>query len=74
MADRMGASVSTIKRMEKGDPRVPIHFLARALQLLGELDKLGDLLDTAKDDVGLALADEALPKRVRSAARPRKAF
>ena len=25
MAQRMGASVSTVRRIEKGDPRIPIH-------------------------------------------------
>jgi transcriptional regulator with XRE-family HTH domain len=65
LAERMGASLSTVRRMEKGDPRVPLHFLARALQVLGELPALTNLLDTARDDVGLSLMDEQLPKRVR---------
>ncbi|MCC6311293.1 MAG: helix-turn-helix domain-containing protein [Trueperaceae bacterium] len=29
MAQRMGASVSAVRRMEKGDPRVPIHVVRR---------------------------------------------
>ncbi|MBB5273508.1 helix-turn-helix domain-containing protein [Quisquiliibacterium transsilvanicum] len=66
LAERIGASVSTVRRMEKGDVRVPIHFFARALHVFGEIQALADLLDTAKDDIGLALADERLPKRVRS--------
>jgi len=66
LAERMGASVSTVRRMEKGDVRVPIHFFASALHVFGEIQALENLLDTAKDDIGLTLMDERLPKRVRS--------
>ena len=65
LAERMGASLSTVRRMEKGDARVPIHFFARALHVFGEIQALEHLLDTPKDDIGLALMDEQLPKRVR---------
>lgn len=68
MAERMDASLSTVRRMEKGDVRVPVHFIARALHVLGEIRALEDLLDTARDDIGLTLMDERLPKRVRSKA------
>jgi transcriptional regulator with XRE-family HTH domain len=66
LAERMGASLSTVRRMEKGDMRVPIQFFARALHVFGEIQSLENLLDTAKDDIGLTLMDERLPKRVRS--------
>lgn len=66
LAERMGASLSTVRRMEKGDLRVPIHFFARALHVFGDIQALENLLDTAKDDIGLTLMDENLPKRVRS--------
>ena len=66
LAERMGASLSTVRRMEKGDLRVPIHFFARALHVFGEVQALENLLDTARDDIGLILMDERLPKRVRS--------
>ena len=65
LAERMGASLSTVRRMEKGDGRVPIHFYARALHVFGEIRALEQLLDTASDDIGLTLMDEQLPKRVR---------
>lgn len=68
LAERMGASLSTVRRMERGDLRVPIHFFARALHVFGEIQSLENLLDTAKDDIGLTLMDENLPKRVRSKA------
>jgi transcriptional regulator with XRE-family HTH domain len=66
LAERMGASLSTVRRMEKGDGRVPLHFFARALHVFGETQALAQLLDTANDDIGLALMDEQLPKRVRT--------
>ncbi|MDR2839197.1 MAG: helix-turn-helix domain-containing protein [Azonexus sp.] len=65
LAERMGASLTTVRRMEKGDERVPIHFFARALHVFGEIQALENLLDTAKDDIGLLLMDERLPQRVR---------
>jgi transcriptional regulator with XRE-family HTH domain len=66
LAERMGASISTVQRMEKGDARIPIHFFARALHVFGEIQALEQLLDTASDEIGLTLMDENLPKRVRS--------
>ena len=69
LATRIGASVSTIKRMEKGDMRVPLHFIARALHVFGELGLLASLIDTAKDEIGLTLVDEQLPQRVRRKTR-----
>ncbi len=66
LAERMGASLSTVRRMENGDVRVPIHFFARALHVFGEIRALEQLLDTPHDEIGLALMDERLPRRVRS--------
>jgi transcriptional regulator with XRE-family HTH domain len=67
LAVRLGCSVMTVRRMEKGNPNIPIHYFARVLQLFGELEKLNLLLDTARDTIGLALMDEKLPQRVRAA-------
>ena len=66
LAERIGASLATVRRLEKGDPRIPLHFVARALHVFGELDRLGQLLDTGDDVIGLTLMDEQLPKRVRT--------
>lgn len=68
LAERMGASLSTVRRMEQGDVRVPIHFFARALHVFGEIRALEHLLDTPNDEIGLTLMDESLPKRIRSKA------
>lgn len=64
-AERIGASRSTVRRMETGDIRVPIGYWARAFLVLGDLQRLAALLDTAGDDIGLMLMDEQVPKRVR---------
>lgn len=66
LALRAGVSLSTIRRLEAGDSRMQVHVLARVLLVFGELDKLKALLDSATDDIGLALADEGLPQRVRA--------
>jgi transcriptional regulator with XRE-family HTH domain len=65
LAARIGASLSTVKRMEKGDVRIPVHFIARALHVFGELERFTVLIDTAKDEIGLTLVDEQIPRRVR---------
>jgi len=70
LAERIGASLTTVKRMEAGDPRIPLHFLARTLHVFGEIERLGDLLDTAQDPIGLGLMDEQLPQRIRSRRKP----
>lgn len=66
LAERIGASVSTVQRLERGDLRIPIHFIARALHVFGEINRLANLLDTAEDAIGLALMDEQLPQRIRT--------
>ena len=52
MATRMGVSLKTVQRLEKGDATVAVGTVAKALFVLGELDKLAHLLDTAGDDLG----------------------
>jgi len=65
LAERIGASVSTVRRMEEGHPGTALQHLARAMQVFGDLGKLEGLLDTPQDAVGLALMDDKLPQRVR---------
>ena len=74
LAERIGASLNTVKRMEKGDPRVPLHFVARTLHVFGDIEKLARLLDTGEDEIGLVLMDERLPKRIRARKTPRGAL
>lgn len=53
-AARLGVSVPTLIRMEKGDRTVSIGVYASALWLLGLSDGLADLADPAKDMRALA--------------------
>lgn len=65
LAQRIGTSTHTVRRMEGGHTGTAVVHLARALQVFGELDKLNQLLDTPKDTIGLTLMDEKMPQRVR---------
>lgn len=65
LAERSGVSLATLKRLEKGDVRVALESLARVLYALDEVERLSRLLETAEDELGMALMDENLPKRVR---------
>ena len=65
LAQRIGTSINTVRRMEAGHPGTALVHVARSLQIFGELDKLDKLLDTAQDSIGLVLMDEKLPKRIR---------
>lgn len=69
MAERIQTSVATLRRLEKGDPRVAIGVIAQAFLVLGELNKISGLLDTAADEIGLSLMNEQLPQRVRNKKR-----
>lgn len=69
LASRMGVSVSTVRRLEDGHPGIALSYLASALQVFGELEKLRLLLDTPTDSVGLALMDAQLPARIYSKRR-----
>lgn len=64
-ADRMGVTEKTVQRLEHGQEGVSIGTLAMALLVLGELRRIEDLLDVAKDDFGLLSDQERLPQRIR---------
>lgn len=72
LAERIGASTMTVRRMEKGNPLIPLQYLARALHVFGELPRLNELLDSAVDDIGLTLMNEMVPMRVRGLAKSEK--
>ena len=65
LAEGAGVDIGTVRRLEQGHPSVSLGTLAMVLLVLGESGRLSDFLDLAKDDLGLALSIEALPKRVR---------
>jgi DNA-binding XRE family transcriptional regulator len=65
VAERMGVAKNTYLRAEKGDPAVGLGVYAMALFVLGFGSPLGTLIDVSRDDTGLLLDEERLPKRVR---------
>ena len=65
MAERLGVAKSTYLRAEKGDPTVSMGVYAMVLFVLGLGDALGEIVDPRRDDQGLLLDDERLPRRVR---------
>lgn len=72
LADGAGVNVATIRRLERGDAGVSLGVLAMALLTLGESGRLGDLIDVAKDDIGLVISINALPQRVRAKRRSKR--
>ncbi len=70
MAERAFISRSTLVRVEKGDPGVSMGIYASVLFVLGMADRLGDIVDAARDPVGLSLEEERLPRRIRGARPP----
>lgn len=65
-ASRLGVSIPTLIRMEKGDPTVSMGAYATALWLLGLTGGLAELAEPSKDV-------RALEKDVRQASRLRAA-
>ena len=65
LADGAGVNIATIRRLERGDAGISLGVLAMVLLTLGESGRLGALLDVAKDGIGLVLAVNELPQRVR---------
>ena len=65
LAQRIGTSVITIRRMEAGHPGIALQYFVRALHVFGELEQLNQLLDTSQDSIGLTLMDAKLPQRIR---------
>jgi hypothetical protein len=72
VADRAFTSRPSLQRVEKGDSTVSIGIYAAVLQALGFLDGLSQVADSSRDAVGLALATEKLPQRVRLRRPPEK--
>jgi transcriptional regulator with XRE-family HTH domain len=65
VAERMGVGKNTYLRVENGDAGVGLGVYAMALFVLGFGEPLGTLIDVSRDDTGLLLDEERLPKRVR---------
>lgn len=64
-AERMGVSLGTLARLERGEPGVSMGAFVMALLALGELGRLAEILDVSRDDTGLLLDVASLPQRIR---------
>jgi DNA-binding XRE family transcriptional regulator len=65
MTERVGVAKATYLKVEKGDPSVSMGVYAMTLFVLGFHNALAILADPSRDDTGLVLDAERLPKRVR---------
>lgn len=71
LAERAFIGRNTVTRVERGDAGVALGIYATVLFVLGLADRLASLADPTTDQVGLTLAEEQLPKRVRTKAEAR---
>ena len=65
VAERVGVARTTYLKVEKGDPTVSMRVYAMTLFVLGFPEALGEIADVRRDDTGLLLDAERLPRRVR---------
>ena len=65
LAERSLLSISTYRRIEKGDSSVSVAALMRVLFLLDGLKSFDDLLSPETDALGRELLEDDMPKRIR---------
>jgi len=65
MAERVGITRTTLTKAERGDAGVSLGIYATMLFVLGLTERVAELASPRRDDVGLALEEEQLPKRIR---------
>lgn len=65
MAERASMSRATLLKIEQGDGSVSMENFAKVIFVLGLHEDLGKLGELSEDYVGLMLADDQLPKRIR---------
>ena len=69
----MGASLSSVRRMEAGDPSVRFETYLAALEVY-QLDDTLRFAEPEDDRIGLALEKQRLPQRVRARKEKRLDF
>lgn len=65
MCERAFISRSTLHKIERGDPSVALGYYVSVLFILQLHHRLAELADLSSDELGLTLALEKLPKRIR---------
>jgi len=73
MAARAFTTRVTLHKIEQGDPSVSLGLYATVLFVLGMIDRLRDLADASTDKLGIDLADQRLPQRIRKKRAPSSA-
>ena len=66
-ASRLGVTLPTLRKLERGDPGVALATFVCALWLIGLLDRLRELARPEADVLGNVLETSRLPRRVRKA-------
>ncbi|MCL2403519.1 MAG: helix-turn-helix domain-containing protein [Coriobacteriia bacterium] len=66
VADRAGISVSTLRRIERGDGGVSFQSMLSTARALGILESIVSATDPYETSFGRARADQILPERVHS--------
>jgi transcriptional regulator with XRE-family HTH domain len=64
-ASRLGVTLPTLRKLERGDPGVALATFVCAVWLIGMLDRLRDLARPESDALGNMLETSRLPQRVR---------
>jgi len=65
LAQRAQMTRMTLYKIEHGEAGVSMGAYASVLFVLGLVDRLAGIADVRRDEVGLALEEERLPKRIR---------
>lgn len=70
LASKAGISEGTLKKMEAGNPRVPVGFWLQLMDVFAIADEIEQLALPENDRVGAAMEDRPVRQRVRSRAAP----
>ena len=65
LADRVGISLRTLQKLERGDPGVALGTFATALWVLDPLQPVREAVSPQSDRVAAALEASRVPKRAR---------
>lgn len=70
LSAKSGVSEGTIKKIEAGNPRVPLGFWVQIMDIFALADELDLLVVPENDSVGAAMEDRPLRQRVRTRVAP----
>ena len=70
LAAKAGISEGTLKKIEAGNPRVPVGFWLQLMDLFAIADELEQLALPENDRIGTAMDDRPLRQRVRARTAP----